>query len=224
MKLNYQILYSDRKTIGITVERDASIVVRAPKGTPVHAIERAVEAKRLWLYEKSNHKYKYPAHPRRKEFVTGETLLYLGRGYPLKVAEDMVDGVRFQSGFVISRRYRAQAARLLQQWYIERAREKLPPRAKSFAEALGVRYHRILISDLRVRWASCTPKGNLNFSWRIMQAPLFVIDYLIVHELAHLLEPNHTPQFWTTVAVQVPLFERAKAWLRENGGALEEDF
>ncbi len=88
---------------------------------------------------------------------------------------------------------------------------------------MGVAYDRIMISDLKVRWASCTPKNNLNFNWRIVKAPAFVIDYLIVHELAHLLEPNHTDRFWTIVAVQIPHFATAKDWLREHGAALEED-
>ncbi len=104
-----------------------------------------------------------------------------------------------------------------------RAEEKLTPRIRRFAAAMGVAYERIMISDMRVRWASCTPKSNLNFNWRIVKAPDFVIDYLIVHELAHLLESNHTAQFWNTVAVQVPRYALAKAWLRENGAALEED-
>jgi predicted metal-dependent hydrolase len=89
---------------------------------------------------------------------------------------------------------------------------------------LGVTYNQILISDLKYRWASCTPKNNLNFNWRIIKAPIFVVDYLIVHELAHLIEPNHTPAFWNIVAVQVPRHELAKEWLRKHGSLLEEDF
>jgi len=88
---------------------------------------------------------------------------------------------------------------------------------------MGVAYERIMISDLRMRWASCTPKNNLNFNWRIVKAPVFVIDYLIVHELAHLLEPNHTEGFWNIIAVQVPHYILAKDWLREYGATLEED-
>jgi predicted metal-dependent hydrolase len=70
-------------------------------------------------------------------------------------------------------------------------------------------------------WGSCTPKNNLNFSWRLLKAPVTIIDYVIVHELAHLLEPNHTPHFWSIVAVQVPRSEWARAWLREHGELLE---
>ena len=200
-------------------------VVRAPLGMSEGKIRAAVEAKRLWLYTKVNHKLKYPPRAARKEFVTGETRLYLGRNYRLEITRrDELPGVRFHSGFQISRRNQPGAARLLREWYVQRAQEKLPPKVKAFAESLGVTYSRILISDLKVRWGSCTPKNNLNFNWRIMKAPVFVIDYLIVHELAHLIEPNHTPRFWNIVSVQSPRCEEAKTWLRDNGGVLEEDF
>ncbi len=84
MDLDYRVVYSKRKTIGLTVERDRSIVVRAPIGASDEAIRQAVEAKKLWLYEKVNHSQKYPPQPVRKEFVTGETLMYLGRYYRLE--------------------------------------------------------------------------------------------------------------------------------------------
>lgn len=223
MQLDYEIVYANRKTISITVERDRSVVVRAPVGVSEEKIEAVVASKRLWLYEKINHAQKYPP-PVRKEFVTGETIMYLGRYYRLQIIEDEQPGVRFQNRFYISRHHQAQADQLLRDWYMARAREKLTPKIRTFAEALGVTYNQTLISDLKYRWASCTPKNNLNFNWRIIKAPLFVVDYLIVHELAHLLESNHTPAFWNVVAVQVPHYERAKDWLREHGNVLEEDF
>lgn len=224
MELDYRVVYSDRKTITITVERDRSVIVRAPLGTPEDTIRRTVEAKKLWLYEKINHAQKYPLRQTRKEFVTGETLMYLGRYYRLEITDDDEPGVRFQSRFYISRRHQTQAADLLRAWYMERARARLTPRIRAFAESMGVAHRQILVSDLKYRWGSCTPKGNLNFNWRIVKAPLFVIDYLIVHELAHLLEPNHSPEFWNIVAVQTPRYEVARAWLREHGAELEEDF
>lgn len=223
MEIDYQIVYSKRKTIGLTVERDRSIVVRAPIGASEEAIRQAVEAKKLWLYEKVNHSQKYPPRPSRKEFVTGETLLYLGRHYRLEVTDDDLPGVRFHNRFYISRQHKAVAGQLLRAWYIARGQEKLTPRIHHFAVALGVAYDRIMISDLKVRWASCTPKNNLNFNWRIVKAPPFVIDYLVVHELAHLLEPNHTERFWTIVAVQIPRHQVAKEWLRIHGAMLEEE-
>ena len=79
------------------------------------------------------------------------------------------------------------------------------------------------ISDTRFRWGSCTPRNNLSFNWRLIKAPMFVIDYVIVHELAHLLETNHTPHFWSIVRAKTTAMDKAKAWLKEHGGLLEED-
>ncbi len=224
MKLDYQIVYSKRKTVSMSVERDASVVVRAPVGMPEEKVCQAVEAKRLWLFEKTNHKQKYTSSKQRKEFVSGETILYLGRNYQLELVDTDLPVVRFDSRFIVSRRNQPHAGRLLRRWYVQRAQERLPRRAAYFADSMGVRFNRILISDLKVRWASCTPAGNLNFNWRVMKAPAMVIDYLIVHELAHLIEPNHTPRFWNVVSIQVPNYDRAKDWLRDNGDALEAEF
>ena len=224
MKLDYRIVYSRRRSLSLSVERDASVVVRAPQGTPEEKIRQAVEAQKLWLFQKINHEQKYPATRQRKEFVSGETITYLGRNYRLEVTEQAITGVRFHSRFIISRQNQPHAAKLFRGWYIARAHERIPSQARYFAEAMGVRFNRVLISDLKVRWGSCTPRANLNFNWRIMRAPAHVIDYLVVHELAHLLEPNHTPGYWNIVAVQVPHFEGVKEWLREHGGVLEVDF
>jgi predicted metal-dependent hydrolase len=224
MDLNFQIVYSRRKTVALSVERDASVIVHAPEGTPREKIHRLIEAKRFWLYQKINHDQKYPPRQMRKEFVSGETILYLGRNYRLQVTEKDVPGVVFQSRFEISRKNQPHAAELFKLWYLRHAEERIPQRAIHFADALGVGFNRILISDLKVRWGSCTPKSNLNFNWRLMKAPPTVIDYVIVHELAHLIEPNHTPRFWNIVSIQVPRFTWAKHWLRDHGDVLETDF
>lgn len=224
MKLDYRVVYSKRKTIALIVERDRSLVVRAPTGTPEAKVRQAVEAKKLWLYEKTNHARKYPLTRSRKEFVSGETITYLGRNYRLELVQQDIPDVVFKSRFMISRNNRRRAAKLFRDWYIARAHERLTARARHFSRALGVQFRNVLVSELRVRWGSCTPSNNLNFNWRIMKAPLAVIDYLVVHELAHFLEPNHTARFWNIIAVQVPYYEQAKEWLRQNGNLLEVDF
>ena len=89
---------------------------------------------------------------------------------------------------------------------------------------MGVAYNDVLISDMRYRWGSCTPKPNLNFNWRFVKAPMHVIDYVVVHELAHLLERNPSPQFWQHVKTQIPNYEATKAWLRDHGQCLEDEF
>ena len=106
---------------------------------------------------------------------------------------------------------------------MEKAKEKIIPRARKFAIDLGVEFSNAKIVDNRYRWASCTTKNNVNFNWRLIKAPMFVIDYVVIHELAHLLESNHTPRFWNIIRTQSPKMDKAKQWLLENGQLLEEE-
>jgi hypothetical protein len=106
---------------------------------------------------------------------------------------------------------------------MNKAREKILPRTKKFANDLGVTFASAKIADNRYRWGSCTIKDNINFNWRLIKAPMYVVDYVIIHELAHLLEANHTPRFWNIVRAQSSKMDKAKQWLLENGQILEED-
>ena len=117
--------------------------------------------------------------------------------------------------------HRNRGRELFQQWYLAEARKLIPPRVAAVARAMGVEVQRISIRDLKYRWASCSASRRLTFSWRIMQAPSVVLDYLIVHELAHLLQSNHSEEFWNIVAVHVPAWEKARDWLRWNGARVE---
>ena len=111
----------------------------------------------------------------------------------------------------------------MREWYIARAKERILRRVVKQARELGVTYGQARIVDSRYRWGSCTVRDNINLNWRLIKAPMFVIDYVIAHELAHLLEPNHTSRFWNIVKTQVPTMDKARNWLREHGQILEEE-
>ena len=226
MELSYTIKRSSRrKKLTITVERDRSVVVHAPADTPDEKIREIVEAKRRWIQEKSEHVQKYHElpHPPGKELVTGESALFLGQSYPIEVRNSGLKEIQFEQRFLVPAAEVTNRKHVLKEWYIERAKEKIPPRVKRHARELGVEYAEVKIVDNRYRWGSCTVKNNVTFNWRLIKAPMFVIDYVIVHELAHLIEPNHTPLFWNIVRTQVTRTEAAKTWLKENGEILEED-
>jgi predicted metal-dependent hydrolase len=225
MVLEYTIQRSPkRRQLTITVERDRSVVVHAPEGLAEEKIRRVVEAKRQWIYEKINHpqKYRNLPHGPGKELVSGESALYLGRQYRIEVVKKGLAEVRFNRCFLISAVLGKRREEALREWYISRAKEKIAPRVKVHARQLGVEAAEVKIADSRYRWGSCTTRNNVGFNWRLIKAPMFVIDYVIVHELAHLIEANHTPRFWNIVRTQIPMMEKAKAWLKENGGLLEE--
>jgi len=226
MDLAYTIKRSTkRRKLTISVERDRRVVVHAPEKTSDEKIRQIVESKRQWIYEKIGHPQKYQnlPHPPGKELVSGESALYLGRQYRIEVVGTGLSKVRFVQRFLIPATEGETRVEALREWYIGRAREKIFLRVKGHARELGVNVAGVKIVENRYRWGSCTPNNNVNFNWRLIKAPMFVIDYVIIHELAHLIEANHTPRFWNIVRAQTPTMEKAKAWLKENGQLLEQE-
>jgi predicted metal-dependent hydrolase len=222
MMTDYKVVYSDRKTIRITVEQDRKVVVRAPKQASDKAVSAAIESKRFWIWQKTRDPHKYPGMAPRKEYVAGETFLFLGQHYSLALTSGQAGAVRLVGRqFEMARADRQVGDRLFRAWYMLQAKLILPPRVAAFAAAMGVTYKRIWVRDLKYQWGSCTPGGTLTFNWRILQAPMIVVNYLIVHELAHVLEPNHSHDFRNFVAVHVPSWAKAQSWLKQNGSWLE---
>ena len=224
MTFEYQIKYSNRKTLNISVERDRSIIVRAPHYLTAEKIDKVVQSKRQWIKEKLNHTQKYPLIAENKEFVSGETLMYLGKNYQLLIVDEEIEGIDFDQRFKISKSNQPKANELFKQWYLSQALKKIEPLATKYAKSLGVDYNQFKTSEMKYRWGSCTPANNIIFNWRIIKAPMYVLEYLVAHELVHLMEDNHTPRFWTILSIQVPNFEKAKTWLKQNGQLLEVDF
>lgn len=224
MEIEYTIKYSKRKTLSIVVERDRSIVVRAPLDTSKEIIEKEINKRKFLLFQKINHPQKYETPKPRKEFVSGESLLYLGKYHKLEVLQEDIEGIRFDNKFYISKANQNKAEELFRGWYLKLAQEKIIPKVILHAKNLGVKYKNIKIRDLKYRWGSCTPKDNINFNWRLIKAPIYVIDYIIVHELTHLIESNHSEEFWNIVSIQLPHYNKAKEWLKENGNLLEIEF
>ncbi len=224
MELAYTIKRSGkRRKLTITVERDRSVVVHAPVDASDETIRRLVQSKRQWIHEKIKHQQKYNdlPHPPGKELVNGESALYLGRQYRIEIIERGLEEIRFAQRFVIPSSLASRKRGAMRDWYIARANEKILPRVKRHAHQLGVEYRGAKIVDNRYRWGSCTVNGNVHFNWRLIKAPMFIIDYVIVHELAHLIEANHTPRFWNIIRAQIAKTEKARDWLSENGQVLE---
>jgi predicted metal-dependent hydrolase len=216
-----KIVRSARKSIGIEIGKDASLIVRAPKNTPIETIEKVVSEKERWIREKQQlMRERIESIPDRK-FESGETLLLLGKEYPLLVSEDAMPHVSFSGyKFVLRKRYQGQARRLFFVWYRKKAAEIIPPRVEHYARLHSISYDKVNVSWAAGRWGSASSKGTLNFSWRLAMAPIMVIDYVVVHELAHILEPNHSRRFWDRVAEMYPNYQRARRWIADNGHLL----
>ena len=225
MELTYTIKRSGRRRkLTISVERDRSVIVHAPASMSDSEIREYVDAKRQWLHEKVNHPQKYSElpHPPGKELVNGEAALYLGSEYPIHV-DRAATAVVFDHRFIVPSKASATRKAVLREWYVAQAHELLIPRVAQHARGLGVTFSEVRVVDDRYRWGSCTVRNVVRINWRLIKAPMFVIDYVIVHELAHLLELNHTERFWNIVRTQAPSAEKARVWLKRHGQLLEED-
>lgn len=223
--MDYELVYSERRTLGITVERDGIVVVHAPEGTSRETVDRLVEKKKRWIASKIGDPQKYQAapHPPGKELVSGESMLYLGRSYRIEITDVAGDEIRFDHIFEVPQSVAGRGWDAFRDWYVQRAEERLVPRATEWANRLGVTPSGISVTDVRYRWGSCTPSAQVRLNWRLIKAPTGVADYVIVHELAHLLEPSHNDRFWSIVRSQVHKVEASREWLKENGQLLEED-
>ena len=225
MDFTYKIVRSaKRRKLTISIERDRSVIVHAPLNTSVEKIQEVLQSKQHWIHQKISHSQKYQdlPHPPGKEMVSGESALYLGRQYRIEIIKNGLEEIQFDNRFSVPASLGDKGSEAFRAWYINRANEKIVPRVKIHSRELGVDIAKIKIINSRFRWGSCTLKNNVNFNWRLIKAPMFVIDYVIVHELTHLLEANHTPRFWNIVKSKIAQVDQAKQWLKQNGQLLEQ--
>jgi hypothetical protein len=212
-----KIIRSRRKTISLSVSADATLMVRAPRWVTLDYIENLVFKKRFWIFKKQRQVLaRGVAGP--KEFVEGEEFFYLGKRYKLKI----FDGgrIRLADELYFPEKYLANARTMMMDWYKERTREIVAERAKVFSQATGWKYKSISVTGATRRWGSCSHKDSVNFSWRLVMVPPKIIDYVVVHELAHIPEKNHSARFWSKVQAIMPDYKARRKWLRENEGNL----
>ncbi|MEI6437403.1 MAG: SprT family zinc-dependent metalloprotease [Candidatus Omnitrophota bacterium] len=218
--LEYKLVRSRRRTVALLISPDAVLTVRAPLHTPVARIEGFIREKARWIDRKIQEQKSRPSAG-VKQFVEGELFLYLGASCPLRICDDMKASFCFDGSFLLSSREQSRARELFVWWYKREARRFITERVEFFARKDGFRYQSLRITSARRRWGSCTTAGTLSFSWRLVMAPLDVIDYVVVHELAHLDHCDHSPRFWGRVRSLYSDTDRCRAWLKKNGPALD---
>lgn len=226
MELAYTIKRSEkRRKVTITVDRDRGVIVLAPMGASESAIDQIVQAKRAWIYEKVNHPQKYNnlPHPPGKELVNGESALYLGRRYRIEIVKTVEETVTLNGTFRVPGLKPEDRRAALRAWYIAEAEAVILPKVENQARRLGVSPTSVKIVDNRYRWGSCSVEKDVRINWRVVKAPVHVIDYVIVHELAHILEQNHTEDFWGIVRAHSASLDRSRDWLRNFGQVLDEE-
>jgi predicted metal-dependent hydrolase len=217
-----KLIRSKRRTIALIIERDGSFTVRAPMRTPHAAIENFIQQKSDWI-TRARQKIKsrpYGWTTIGKQYIDGEKFLFLGSPFDLKLVGPQKPFLRFDSGFTLSRAAQIKGAQLFTRWYKEHAFEVITERVKQYSQQYNFAPKQIKISSAKTRWGSCSPNGTLNFTWRLVMAPLDVIDYVVVHELVHLRVKDHSSRFWKQVESIYPEYKKQRKWLRENGERL----
>jgi predicted metal-dependent hydrolase len=209
-----------QKTVAIAIDPQGDVLVRAPVDTPVEKLDRIVHRKASWIVERLKRTSDLPPRPSEREFVSGETFLYLGRQYRLRV-ERGDEGVRLERGrLVVSAPRNGDVRAALVGWYRRRAVERLPVLVEEWAPRVGVTVRGVLVREQRRRWGSCDDSGVLRFNWRIVQAPRRLVEYVVVHELVHLVHRDHTKGFWAALGRVLPDYERRRGELRRVGERL----
>ncbi len=211
-----QIIRSKRKTLALLVKPDGTVFVRAPLRASKAVIAEFVEKNRGWI-EKHQAKALAYLSPAPRGYLPGETFLYLGTGYGLEIVERQQESLRLEGSFKLAVSQQSDASSVFERWYRQGARQVLTARVDVLARQYDFRYKRIRITSARTRWGSCSATGSLSFSWRLVQAPLAVVDYVVVHELVHTVFHNHSKQFWHRVGTIMPDFQEQRRWLREHG-------
>jgi predicted metal-dependent hydrolase len=221
--IEYSLKKSERKTTSIYIERDGSVSVLAPAPFEHDKIEQIIEKKRSWIYRNLAEWEDLNRTRVHREYVNGESFLYLGRHYRLQLVEpDKQEEplVFLHNQFWLRKDAVEQAPEHFKQFYKTKLNKKLKERLKIYQSKMGVEPTDVKVMELQNRWGSCTAKGVVNFHWKCAMLPTSVLDYVVVHELAHIENPSHDPAFWRTVEKVMPGCEEQKSWLKLNGAGM----
>ncbi len=225
--IEYDVQKSARKTISISVEPKKPVIIKVPKQMTDTEIEEAIAKKAYWIVQQQFLMKDIQVEKYQRDYVNGECFLYLGRSYTLQL--EMSDDTKipivklYQGKLVVVTNTKdpviLKAA--IVRWYREKAQEIIERRIKYYEALFDKKRGRIIIKEQQKRWGSCSKTGDLMINWRIVMAQPSVIDYVIVHELCHLIHHNHSSEFWNEVARVLPNYENSKNWLMNNGIELE---
>jgi len=211
-----RIIRSKRRTVALIVEHDGSVTVRAPMRLPENTIQEFAEKHIQWV-EKKKADMRAVTPSQLKQYQPGETFLYLGKEYPLKVVPGQRKKLILDDHFKITESVLDKAELIFQSWYRQQAKQWIIERAQHISNLHQMPCEKIKITSARTRWGSCSPKNTLNFSWRLMLTSPEAIDYVIIHELAHTVHHNHSQRFWNLVAKLMPDYKARRKQLRQYG-------
>jgi predicted metal-dependent hydrolase len=221
--LRFELRRSERRRVlEITVDRGGELVLSAPLEVPDAALRAFVQRKRMWVYKQLARKDALAHETPRKVFTEGEGFAYLGRSYRLRLVAQSDAALKLQGGrFVMPKALARDGREHLIRWYCERARAWLTSKVEVYAARMEVLPAGVRVQDLGYRWGSCGKGDWLYFHWKTILLNAHIAEYVVVHEMAHLHDPHHTPEFWRRVERAMPDYERRREWLTQRGAETE---
>lgn len=210
-----RLIRSNRRSLALELNTEGALIVRAPKRMAKREIVRFVEEKAEWIAQK---RALLASRPQAQihSFKAGERFLYLGLAYRLTYRQGL-RAISLEEGTLcLPQGWREQAEEQIIRWYQQRARDYFSKRLQKLAEEAGFRYTGLRVTSAQTRWGSCSAKNGINLTWYLIMAPPRVIDSVLIHELCHTVEHNHSAAFWDLVYRCMPDYDACHGWLREN--------
>lgn len=221
--IDFELVRSKRKTLGLEVRHDAKVIIRAPERLPLKQIQAFLDSQRTWILKKHQQMQSRGATRKKVLFKEGESLLFLGKYYPLTLHATQKEDVLFlKETFSVTIDARGNLKKYLFAWYQFKAEQYFEHRVKERAREMQLEFKGLKLSKAKGSWGVCTYDSKLRLNWRLILAPPAVIDYVIVHELAHTKHHNHSTRFWNLVQTFCPDYQKYKAWLHEHSYELLE--
>ena len=211
-----QIIRSNRKTLSLSMNENADLIVRAPNRVSYDEIQKFISEKSAWI-EKQHRLIKTRLKDNLNHNLSSQCL-YLGSLYKIKIDNNSIDPISFNGQmFTINNESRETTSLLLKNWYKKRFMEVALPRLSYFYDKYNLKVNQVRIKEQKTLWGSCSSKNNINLNYLLIMAPMKIIDYVIVHELVHTIHKNHSAKFWQKVETIMPNYKDARNWLKENG-------
>lgn len=218
MDKNIKITRSSRRSIAIMIGTNGMVVVKAPKYIPEFVIKTFIKSKEDWIKKRQEHVLKSRSTP--KKIANGETFSLLGRDYEINIGNftsiEIKNGkLQFPLGMV------KNGIVMLEKWYIKQAKLIIKNLVDEYSVKMEAPYNGISFSDTNSKWGSCTHDNRLQFNWRLVMTPILVVRYVVIHELVHTFEKNHSSFFWSKVRKFNPSYKQQVKWLKVNGEKLQ---
>ncbi len=213
--MEYTLIKSKRRTISIMIDKDANVIVKAPVAVSQKYIDEYVASKKSWIEKNVKRMSENAILRQPKEYTGGEVFMIFGKEYTMCISsvDDEIkiveDRIFFPSDFLDDPKQH------MVDWYLGIAKKYIIKRAEQIAQQTNLKPNKIKITKADKRWGSCSSKKNINFSYKLVMANEHAIDYVIIHELAHLLHMNHSRQFWATVGSLMPDYKQHKKYLKD---------